>query len=130
MTFSDSDLFFCFYLQIGSHFAREEDPVPYMVSQPLPWQVHSVSHSRRSSKAEEVCPNQTLYKARQVCADQQWQHSRTPSSYLDVEVLHYMEPMTNSDFFWPRPENFPHKFILQSSVISACHKNGHDLLSV
>ncbi|KAM3615545.1 uncharacterized protein V6R79_003869 [Siganus canaliculatus] len=24
-----------------------------MVSQPLPWQVHSVSHSRRSSKAEE-----------------------------------------------------------------------------
>ncbi|XP_042342199.1 uncharacterized protein LOC121942950 isoform X1 [Plectropomus leopardus] len=24
-----------------------------MVSQPLPWQVHSVSHSRRSSKADE-----------------------------------------------------------------------------
>ncbi|KAM4567341.1 uncharacterized protein PAE49_010695 isoform 2-T2 [Odontesthes bonariensis] len=24
-----------------------------MVSQPLPWQIHSVSHSRRSSKAEE-----------------------------------------------------------------------------
>lgn len=43
-----------FYLQIGSRFARQEDPVPYMVSQPLPWQVHSVSHSRRSSKAEEV----------------------------------------------------------------------------
>ncbi|XP_075892231.1 uncharacterized protein LOC142895230 isoform X2 [Nelusetta ayraudi] len=38
---------------IGSHFAREEDPVPYIVSQPLPWQLHSVSHSRRSSKAEE-----------------------------------------------------------------------------
>ncbi|AWO98992.1 Hypothetical protein SMAX5B_013345 [Scophthalmus maximus] len=38
---------------IGVRFAREEDPLPYMVSQPLPWQVHSVSHSRRSSKAEE-----------------------------------------------------------------------------
>uniref|UniRef100_A0A3B5K510 Uncharacterized protein n=1 Tax=Takifugu rubripes TaxID=31033 RepID=A0A3B5K510_TAKRU len=39
---------------IGVRFAREEDTVPYMVSQPLPWQVHSVSHSRKSSKAEEV----------------------------------------------------------------------------
>ncbi|XP_041851190.1 uncharacterized protein LOC121646339 isoform X1 [Melanotaenia boesemani] len=38
---------------IGSRFARQEEPLPYMVSQPLPWQVHSVSHSRRSSKAEE-----------------------------------------------------------------------------
>lgn len=43
-----------FALQIGVRFAREEDTVPYMVSQPLPWQVHSVSHSRKSSKAEEV----------------------------------------------------------------------------
>lgn len=43
-----------FVLQIGVRFAREEDAVPYMVSQPLPWQVHSVSHSRKSSKAEEV----------------------------------------------------------------------------
>lgn len=43
-----------FLLQIGVRFSREEDTVPYMVSQPLPWQVHSVSHSRRSSKAEEV----------------------------------------------------------------------------
>ncbi|XP_074534754.1 uncharacterized protein LOC141797348 [Halichoeres trimaculatus] len=38
---------------IGTRFAREQDPLPYLVSQPLPWQVHSVSHSRRSSKAEE-----------------------------------------------------------------------------
>ncbi|KAM6933435.1 uncharacterized protein FYW49_001820 isoform 1-T1 [Xenentodon cancila] len=38
---------------IGTRFARQEEPLPYMVSQPLPWQVHSVSHSRRSSKAEE-----------------------------------------------------------------------------
>ncbi|CAJ1065441.1 uncharacterized protein LOC127361947 isoform X1 [Xyrichtys novacula] len=38
---------------IGTRFAREQDPLPYLVSQPLPWQVHSVSHSRRGSKAEE-----------------------------------------------------------------------------
>ncbi|XP_041667544.1 uncharacterized protein LOC121525561 isoform X1 [Cheilinus undulatus] len=38
---------------IGTRFARQQDPLPYLVSQPLPWQVHSVSHSRRSSKAEE-----------------------------------------------------------------------------
>ncbi|XP_033487856.1 uncharacterized protein LOC117260086 isoform X1 [Epinephelus lanceolatus] len=38
---------------IGVRFARQQDPLPYMVSQPLPWQVHSVSHSRRSSKADE-----------------------------------------------------------------------------
>lgn len=77
---------FCFHSQIGSHFAREEDPVPYMVSQPLPWQVHSVSHSRRSSKAEEVCPHQTLYKVYLVCTYQQWQSSRSPSSHPSVDV--------------------------------------------
>ncbi|XP_045930642.1 uncharacterized protein LOC123986438 [Micropterus dolomieu] len=38
---------------IGVRFARQQDPLPYMVSQPLPWQVHSVSHSRRSSKVDE-----------------------------------------------------------------------------
>ncbi|XP_062241279.1 uncharacterized protein LOC133951384 isoform X2 [Platichthys flesus] len=38
---------------IGVRFARQQEPLPYMLSQPLPWQVHSVSHSRRSSKAEE-----------------------------------------------------------------------------
>ncbi|XP_037835567.1 uncharacterized protein LOC119617699 [Kryptolebias marmoratus] len=38
---------------IGIQFARKPEPLPYMVSQPLPWQVHSVSHSRKSSKAEE-----------------------------------------------------------------------------
>uniref|UniRef100_A0A3Q3GVV0 Secreted protein n=1 Tax=Labrus bergylta TaxID=56723 RepID=A0A3Q3GVV0_9LABR len=38
---------------IGTRFSRQPDPLPYLVSQPLPWQVHSVSHSRRSSKAEE-----------------------------------------------------------------------------
>lgn len=46
------DSFFPF--QIGVRFARQQDPLPYMVSQPLPWQVHSVSHSRRSSKVDEV----------------------------------------------------------------------------
>uniref|UniRef100_A0A3B4CYS2 Uncharacterized protein n=1 Tax=Pygocentrus nattereri TaxID=42514 RepID=A0A3B4CYS2_PYGNA len=34
--------------------AEQQDALPYMVSQPLPWQVHYVSHSRRGSKAEEV----------------------------------------------------------------------------
>ncbi|KAF7663333.1 hypothetical protein LDENG_00211820 [Lucifuga dentata] len=38
---------------MGMRFARQQEPFPYMVSQPLPWQVHSVSHSRRSSKADE-----------------------------------------------------------------------------
>ncbi|XP_062417156.1 uncharacterized protein LOC119214703 isoform X2 [Pungitius pungitius] len=38
---------------IGVRFARQQDPLPYRVSQPLPWQIHSVSHSRRSSKADE-----------------------------------------------------------------------------
>ncbi|XP_043976587.1 uncharacterized protein LOC122833228 [Gambusia affinis] len=38
---------------IGVRFAQKDEPLPYMVSQPLPWQVHSVSHSRRSSKAEQ-----------------------------------------------------------------------------
>ncbi|KAK5904717.1 hypothetical protein CesoFtcFv8_006252 [Champsocephalus esox] len=38
---------------IGVRFAWQEDSLPYIVSQPLPWQVHSVSHSRRSSKADE-----------------------------------------------------------------------------
>ncbi|XP_061636896.1 uncharacterized protein LOC133481793 [Phyllopteryx taeniolatus] len=39
---------------IGEHFSRKQEPLPYMVSQPLPWQVHSVSHSRRSSKTDEL----------------------------------------------------------------------------
>ncbi|KAM4589360.1 uncharacterized protein V3H82_003490 isoform 1-T1 [Fundulus diaphanus] len=38
---------------ISVRLAQQEEPLPYMISQPLPWQVHSVSHSRRSSKAEE-----------------------------------------------------------------------------
>ncbi|XP_062329183.1 uncharacterized protein LOC134029175 isoform X2 [Osmerus eperlanus] len=38
---------------LGMRFARQPDPLPFMVSQPLPWQVHSVSHSRRSSRTEE-----------------------------------------------------------------------------
>lgn len=50
-----------FHFQIGTRFAREQDPLPYLVSQPLPWQVHSVS--RRSSKAEEVSQKQNLRKS-------------------------------------------------------------------
>lgn len=47
-----------FHFQIGVRFARQQDPLPYMVSQPLPWQVHSVSHSRKSSRADEVSGDQ------------------------------------------------------------------------
>uniref|UniRef100_A0A667YPL0 Uncharacterized protein n=1 Tax=Myripristis murdjan TaxID=586833 RepID=A0A667YPL0_9TELE len=40
---------------IGARLGRQDDePLPYVVSQPLPWQVHSVSHSRKNSKADEV----------------------------------------------------------------------------
>ncbi|XP_040929227.1 uncharacterized protein LOC121202659 isoform X2 [Betta splendens] len=38
---------------VGVRFARQQDPPPYLVSQPLPWQVHSVSHGRKGSKADE-----------------------------------------------------------------------------
>lgn len=38
---------------ISLQFGRKPEPMPYMVSQPLPWQVHSVSHSRKNSKADE-----------------------------------------------------------------------------
>ncbi|KAM8904299.1 uncharacterized protein AB9W97_007995 isoform 1-T1 [Spinachia spinachia] len=38
---------------IGVRFARQQDPLPYRVAQPLPWQIHSVSRSRRSSRADE-----------------------------------------------------------------------------
>ncbi len=47
-----------FHFQIGARFAPQQDPLPYMVSQPLPWQVHSVSHSRKGSKADEVSCNE------------------------------------------------------------------------
>lgn len=50
--------FSTFHFQVAVRFARQQDPLPYMVSQPLPWQVHSVSHSRRSSKADEVSYNE------------------------------------------------------------------------
>uniref|UniRef100_A0A3B1IT43 Uncharacterized protein n=1 Tax=Astyanax mexicanus TaxID=7994 RepID=A0A3B1IT43_ASTMX len=39
--------------QLGVRLVRQPDALPYMVSQPLPWQVHYVSHSRRGSKADE-----------------------------------------------------------------------------
>ncbi|KAK7156160.1 hypothetical protein R3I94_006288 [Phoxinus phoxinus] len=39
--------------QLGVRWVREQEPVPYLVSQPLPWQVHNVSLSRRGSRSEE-----------------------------------------------------------------------------
>ncbi|CAL1570490.1 unnamed protein product [Knipowitschia caucasica] len=38
---------------ISLQFERKPEPLPYMVSQPLPWQVHSVSHSRKNSRTDE-----------------------------------------------------------------------------
>nr|XP_055051992.1 uncharacterized protein LOC129437722 [Misgurnus anguillicaudatus] len=39
--------------QLGVRWVRQQEPLPYMVSQPLPWQVHCVSQSRRGSRTEE-----------------------------------------------------------------------------
>ncbi|XP_066567589.1 uncharacterized protein LOC136755093 [Amia ocellicauda] len=38
--------------QLGSGWFRQQ-PVPYMVYQPLPWQVQYVSQNRRGSKVDE-----------------------------------------------------------------------------
>ncbi|KAK7882586.1 hypothetical protein WMY93_028760 [Mugilogobius chulae] len=38
---------------ISLQFERKPEPLPYMVSQPLPWQIHSVSHSRKNSRVDE-----------------------------------------------------------------------------
>uniref|UniRef100_A0A671KWB8 Uncharacterized protein n=1 Tax=Sinocyclocheilus anshuiensis TaxID=1608454 RepID=A0A671KWB8_9TELE len=40
--------------QLGVRWVRQQKPLPYMVSQPLPWQVHYVSHSRKGSRSEEM----------------------------------------------------------------------------
>ncbi|XP_059371154.1 uncharacterized protein LOC132108463 [Carassius carassius] len=39
--------------QLGVRWVRQQQPLPYMVSQPLPWQVHYVSHSRKGSLSKE-----------------------------------------------------------------------------
>ncbi|XP_048119908.1 uncharacterized protein LOC125307843 isoform X2 [Alosa alosa] len=39
--------------QLGVRWGKEPEPLPYMLSQPIPWQIHSVSNSRRGSRAEE-----------------------------------------------------------------------------
>ncbi|XP_051521100.1 uncharacterized protein LOC127421917 isoform X1 [Myxocyprinus asiaticus] len=39
--------------QLGIRWVRQPEPLPYMVSQPLPWQVHNVSQGRRRSRTEE-----------------------------------------------------------------------------
>ncbi|XP_069039170.1 uncharacterized protein [Lepisosteus oculatus] len=38
--------------QVGSGWLRP-DPLPYMVYQPLPWQVQNVSQNRRGSRVDE-----------------------------------------------------------------------------
>ncbi|XP_057207681.1 uncharacterized protein LOC130565121 isoform X3 [Triplophysa rosa] len=39
--------------QLGVRWICQQEPLPYMVSQPLPWQIHYVSQSRRGSRTEE-----------------------------------------------------------------------------
>lgn len=38
-----------------SHGLFHEEPLPYLVHQPLPWQVQYVTQSRRTSRDSEVC---------------------------------------------------------------------------
>ena len=42
-----------FRVQLGTSLFREE-PLPYLVYQPLPWQIQCVTQSRRSSRDSEV----------------------------------------------------------------------------
>ncbi|CDQ79703.1 unnamed protein product [Oncorhynchus mykiss] len=44
--------------KIGVLFARSDPPLPFLVTHPLPWQVHHVSQKRRSSATAE-CDGQT-----------------------------------------------------------------------
>lgn len=119
LTLTMTQTCFFFYLQIGSRFTRQEDPVPYMVSQPLPWQVHSVSHSRRSSKAEEV----SLYRA------------STPL-FIIAKIIQYatgssiwcMITLVSEEKRWLIQISsgylagiFPHKFVF-ANPLSACLK--------
>uniref|UniRef100_A0A8C7JS35 Uncharacterized protein n=1 Tax=Oncorhynchus kisutch TaxID=8019 RepID=A0A8C7JS35_ONCKI len=43
--------------KIGVLFARSDPPLPFLVTHPLPWQVHHVSQKRRSSATAEVSPS-------------------------------------------------------------------------
>lgn len=40
-------------MQLGTSLFREE-PLPYLVYQPLPWQIQCVTQSRRTSRDSEV----------------------------------------------------------------------------
>lgn len=87
-----------FHFQIGVRFARQQDPLPYLVSQPLPWQVHSVSHSRRSSKTDEVSCNEICTSVKQTDSLELIQHififyitessTKTTSSPMVIDKLY------------------------------------------
>uniref|UniRef100_A0A8C6M507 Uncharacterized protein n=1 Tax=Nothobranchius furzeri TaxID=105023 RepID=A0A8C6M507_NOTFU len=72
-------------LTIGFQFARKPEPLPYMVSQPLPWQVHSVSLSRKSSRAEEVSLSKTQTAVIPIRAD--LTHGRSQSCTMTISSL-------------------------------------------
>ncbi|XP_048837358.1 uncharacterized protein LOC125711941 isoform X3 [Brienomyrus brachyistius] len=55
------------------------DVLPYVVSQPMPWRVHYVSQSRRSSRTDEiVCTGADAVSCFTVCqhATEQWKWVR------------------------------------------------------
>ncbi|KAG5269653.1 hypothetical protein AALO_G00204420 [Alosa alosa] len=53
--------------QLGVRWGKEPEPLPYMLSQPIPWQIHSVSNSRRGSRAEER--RNSLYRKNSGCSN-------------------------------------------------------------
>lgn len=85
------------FFQIGVRFARQQDPLPYLVSQPLPWQVHSVSHSRRSSKVDEVSFNKICISVElRSLTPKRW-HSRVTDVLVWIQltlILHMTRPPT------------------------------------
>ncbi|XP_034147815.1 uncharacterized protein LOC117594407 isoform X2 [Esox lucius] len=59
--------------KIGVRFTRNDPPLPFLVSQPLPWQVHHVSQRRRSSlSAEYEGPRRNslgVYRKNSTCSN-------------------------------------------------------------
>lgn len=104
------------FFQIGVRFARQQDPLPYLVSQPLPWQVHSVSHSRRSSKADEVSFNKICISVELRSLTLKRWHSRVTDVLVWIQltlILHMTRPPTQ-----PHPGHL----VCTSNSLGSCHR--------
>ncbi|XP_042564694.1 uncharacterized protein LOC122133177 [Clupea harengus] len=55
--------------QVGLRWGRQPAPLPYMLAQPIPWQIHSVSSSRRGSRAEERRNSAGMYRKNSNCTN-------------------------------------------------------------